>query len=192
MKNLLFAALCFVTTISLASTEPAHGGKIDVNASTINWTGKKVTGEHNGTVKIKSGELKMEKGDLTGGSFVIDMTSITCSDLPEGPGNKLVGHLSSDDFFGIDKHPTASLKITNVVKDANAGNFVVTADLTIKGITKPVEFVADVKDHAATATISIERTQYGIKYSSGSFFDGLGDKMIYDNFDLSVKLVMNH
>ena len=84
------------------------------------------------------------------------------------------------------------MTITNVKKDPKAGNFVVTADLTIKGITKPIEFVADVKDHAAKATISIERTQYGIKYGSGSFFDGLGDKMIYDNFDLSVNLVLQH
>jgi polyisoprenoid-binding protein YceI len=192
MKNLLFAALCFVTTLSLASTEPAHGGKIDVNASTVNWTGKKVTGQHTGTVKIKSGELKMEDGNLSGGSFVIDMTSIACTDLPADSGAKLVGHLSSDDFFGIANYPTANLTITNVKKDAKAGNFVVTADLTIKGITKAIEFVADVKDHAAKATISIERTQYGIKYGSGSFFDGLGDKMIYDNFDLSVNLVMQH
>ena len=192
MKNLLLAALCFVTTLSLASTEPIHGGKIDVNASTVNWTGKKVTGQHTGTVKIKRGELKMEDGNLSGGSFVIDMTSMACTDLPAGPGAKLVGHLSSDDFFGIANHPTANLTITNVKKDPKAGNFVVTADLTIKGITKPIEFVADVKDHAAKATISIERTQYGIKYGSGSFFDGLGDKMIYDNFDLSVNLVLQH
>ena len=97
-----------------------------------------------------------------------------------------------NNFFGIANHPTAILTITNVKKDPKAGNFVVTADLTIKGITKPIEFVADVKDHAAKATISIERTQYGIKYGSGSFFDGLGDKMIYDNFDLSVNLVLQH
>jgi len=192
MKNLLFAALCFVTTISLAATEPTHGGKVDVNASTVIWTGKKVTGQHTGTVKIKSGNLKMDQGNLKGGSFVIDMTSLACTDLPAGPGGKLVGHLSSDDFFGVANHPTANLNITDVKKDANAGNFVVTADMTIKGITKPITFTAEVKDHAASANITIERTQYGIKYGSGSFFDGLGDKMIYDDFELSVNLVLQH
>lgn len=192
MKNLLLAALCFVTTVSLATTEPVHGGKIDVNASSVNWTGKKVTGKHTGTIKLTSGQLKIEKGELKGGSFVIDMSSIACTDLPEGPGGKLVGHLSSDDFFGVANFPTAELKITDVSKRGNTNNYEITADLTIKGITKPVEFIAQVNDHSAKADISVERTQYGIKYNSGSFFDGLGDKMIYDTFDLSIELVMQH
>lgn len=190
MKNLLLAALCFVTTLSLASTEPAVGGKIDLDASTINWTGKKVTGEHTGTIKIKSGELKMKDGQLEGGSFVIDMTTIACTDLSGGGAEKLVRHLSSDDFFGIANHPTAKLVITDVNKRGDTNNYEVSADLTIKGITKPIEFIAQVGEKTAMADISVDRTQYDIKYGSGSFFDGLGDKMIYDNFDLQVNLVI--
>lgn len=192
MKTLLLSALCFVTTLSMATTEPVHGGKVDINASTVNWVGKKVTGQHTGTIKIKSGEIMMKDGMLKGGSFVIDMTTIMCTDLPEGPGRKLVGHLSSDDFFGIENHKTATLKITEANKRGDSNNYEVMADLTIKGITKPIEFVAQVRDHGAKADISIDRTLYGIKYGSGSFFDGLGDKMIYDNFDLSINLVLTH
>lgn len=192
MKNLLLAAFCFVTTLSLASTEPTHGGKIDLEESTVNWTGKKVTGEHTGTIKIKSGSLKMNDGKLEGGSFVIDMTSIACTDLDGGGAAKLVGHLSSDDFFGIANHPTAELVITDVSRRGDTNNYEVSADLTIKGITKPVEFIAQVGEHSAKADITIDRTEYDIRYGSGSFFDGLGDKMIYDNFDLQVNLVMKH
>ncbi|MBT8232126.1 MAG: YceI family protein [Saprospiraceae bacterium] len=192
MRTLLLSALCFVATLSMASTEPVHGGKVDVEASTVNWVGKKVTGQHTGTIKIQSGELMMKDGMLKGGSFVIDMTTITCTDLPEKPGNKLVGHLSSDDFFGIENHKTATLTITEASKRGDSNNYEVMADLTIKGITKPIEFIAQVSDHEAKADISIDRTQYDIKYGSGSFFDGLGDKMIYDNFELSIDLVLTH
>lgn len=189
MKTLFFSMLCFVTTLSMASIEPTVGGEIDLEASTISWVGKKVTGKHEGMIKLKSASVKMDQGNFIGGSFVIDMTSITCTDLaPDQGGDKLVGHLSSDEFFGIENHPTAELNITKVTP--RGSNYEVTADLTIKGQTHPVDFMVNITGNTANADIKVDRTLYGIKYGSGSFFDGLGDNMIYDIFDLSVKLVM--
>ena len=175
--------------LSSFATEPVKGGEIDLEASQIEWVGKKVTGQHTGTIQIKSGSLDMSNGKISGGMFEIDMTSIEVTDLSGNMKGKLEGHLSSDDFFGVGNFPTATVKITEASKMED-NQYGITADLTIKGITHPVSFTATVSDNQAMADITVDRAKYDIRYGSGSFFDGLGDKMIYDNFDLSVKLVM--
>lgn len=184
--TLVLLGLAFMTNSLLASGPTSTPVKID--ESTVNWVGKKVTGEHSGDIKLKSGELKFEKGLLTGGSFVIDMNTINTTDLKGGGAKKLNGHLMSADFFGVENHPTATLKIVSVVQN-RSGDSKVTADLTIKGITKPVTFDATISENEASAKILVDRTKYDIKYGSGSFFEGLGDKMIYNDFELNIKLV---
>jgi len=162
--------------------------KVDTEKSTISWVGKKVTGQHSGTIGVKSGELLMDHGTLKGGSFVIDMTTIAVTDLKAGQGKeKLEGHLNSDDFFGVETNPEASLKITKVM-GLGKGMYKVLADLTIKGKTEEVSFDANVKDNMATAELTIDRTKFDVKYGSGSFFDNLGDNMIYDDFVLNINL----
>ena len=90
-------------------------------------------------------------------------------------------------FFGVADHATSNLKITEVEKTGkNAYN--ISGDLTIKGITKPIEFSASIYGKKATANLKIDRTAFNIKYGSGSFFDGLKDNMIYDEFDLVIDL----
>ena len=115
------------------------------------------------------------------------MTSITSTDLKGPPANKLLGHLKSDDFFGVETFPTAELDITKVTKTDTGYN--VTANLTIKGTSKPVTFDTVVTKEGATAEIVIDRTEYGVKYGSGKFFENLGNKAIYDDFTLNVNLV---
>ncbi len=166
---------------------------VDPAASTVEWTGYKVTGSHEGTIAVKSGELTMTDGKLTGGQFVIDMTTIAVTDLTaDQGGDKLRGHLTSDDFFGIAKHPTAKMVITNV-KPKMAGQYTITGNLTIKDKTNPVTFDATVYQAngktVATGSMKVDRSKYDVKYGSGSFFDDLGDKTIYDEFDLAIKLV---
>jgi polyisoprenoid-binding protein YceI len=158
----------------------------------VEWTARKVTGKHNGTVSIKEGTLDIKDGFLIGGTFTIDMSSITVVDLTGEYKGKLEGHLKSDDFFGVATYPTATLKITQ----ANAkgeGQFEVKADLTIRGKTNPVTFMAELmpegKKYKATANLTIDRTLYDVKYGSGKFFEGLGDSTIYDEFDLAISLI---
>ncbi len=167
--------------------------KVDTNSSQIAWVGKKVTGQHNGTVNIKEGALEMEDGQVTGGSFVIDMTTIDVLDLEGEYKGKLMGHLRSDDFFSVEKFPTAKFVITSIDKsEATDATHFVAGDLTIKGITNKITFPANVtvKNGKANAKASfpLDRTKWQVKYGSGSFFDGLGDKMIYDDFELTVNL----
>ncbi len=166
---------------------------VDTAASQITWKGYKVTGEHTGTINVKSGNFIYDGDALTGGSFEIDMTSIACTDLQGEYAGKLVGHLKSDDFFGVATYPTAKFEVTKVISRGKAGDYKVTGNLTIKETTKEVRFNVTVANNTgvpvATADITIDRSDFNVKYGSGSFFDDLGDKTIYDEFDLGLKLV---
>jgi len=190
MKKGIFAVGAFLfALVSFAGNTPAvEKFNVDTKSSSVKWTGRKVTGSHTGTINIKSGELSFDGGKLNGGTFVIDMNSIACTDLSGGMADKLVGHLKADDFFGTDKFATTTL----VIKSATlvSGNqYDVNGDLTIKGITQPINFKATADTKSASAEIKVDRTKYGIKYGSGSFFDNLGDKAIDNDFVLNVSLV---
>lgn len=181
-------AMALVFGVATA-TEPVTEEKKEVktDASIVTWKAYKVTGSHTGTVNLKSGTLIFDGDKLTGGEFEADMTSLVSTDMSgEGKG-KLEGHLKSDDFFGVEKHPTSKLVFTKV-KATGKNAYEVTGDLTIKGITKPVTFDVSVYGSKATANVKIDRTKYDVKYGSGSFFENLGDKTIYDEFDLVVDL----
>ncbi|WP_460218141.1 YceI family protein [Psychroserpens sp. MEBiC05023] len=188
MKNNIFKTACIlVLALSFTSFTAFVNGRVDIKDATITWKGHKVTGSHEGTINLAEGALLFEDNYLAGGTFSIDMTSITVTDLEAGSGKeKLEGHLKSDDFFGTANHKTATLRITDV--DGKKGVYKVTGDLTIKGITHPITFSMNVSNNTATASLKIDRTKYDIKYGSASFIDGLKDKAIYDEFDLNVTL----
>ena len=108
---------------------------------------------------------------------------------------KLVNHLKSDDFFSVEKFPTATLKITEVKShksEKNDANYLVKGNLTIKGITNPIEFAVKAdkteKGIMGSATMVVDRSKYDVRFGSGSFFEGLGDKLIYDDFKMKVSL----
>lgn len=185
MNNLKSIALALIALASISMS--AQSKKIDIAGSSIEWVAKKVTGQHNGTVNFKDGSLVLKGNAIKGGSFTVDMNSLTATDLQGEYQGKLNGHLKADDFFGTDKFPTASLvfkKIGSKSKDV----YTVTADLTIKGITKPITFDMTVKGNTATTSFNVDRTKYDIKYRSKSFFDSIGDKAINDEFELKVTL----
>ena len=186
MKKLKSIALALVAFVSFATTAQTTK-KVDASKSTINWVGKKVTGSHEGTITLKEGALIFKGKKVVGGNFTVDMTTINTTDL-EGKGKaNLDGHLKSDDFFGVEKFPTATLVFKSIGEKGN-GVYAVTADLTIKGKTESIKFDLAVAANSATTTLKVDRTKYDITYKSGNFFSDLGDKVIYDDFDLTVKL----
>ena len=188
-KNALTLILTLIAGGAATATEPVAEVKTEVSTdkSTVTWKAYKVTGSHYGTVALQSGSLMFDNGQLTGGEFVVDMTTLTANDLEGEWKDKLVGHLKSEDFFSVEKHQTSSLVFTEV-KQTGKNSYKVTGNLTIKGITKPVSFDMSVYGSKATATMKVDRAQYDIRYGSGSFFDNLGDKTIYDEFDMVVDL----
>jgi polyisoprenoid-binding protein YceI len=165
--------------------------KVVSSESEINWTGRKVTGAHNGTIDIKAGSLQVTDGKLNAGSFSIDTTSIKILDISDPATNiQFAGHLFSEDFFATDRFPEATFEITNVTQSGSSGQ--ITGNLTIKGITHPVSFPANVsitrESITASGKILVDRTSYDMKFRSGNFFLNLGDTLIYNDFELDVKL----
>lgn len=195
MNMLSKLGLGVLAIVAMAFTNKLEDGNYEVSLkqSKVEWVGKKVTGQHNGTVNIKSGSLVVKDGMLKGGEFVMDMTTITSLDLEGEYQQKLNGHLKSADFFGVEKYPEAKFVITNVKENGKNGRFTVTGDITIKETTKELNFDAQLVDSGdgivAVADIVIDRSEFDVRYGSGSFFDNLGDKTIYDDFTLSVNLV---
>ncbi|MFH6984273.1 YceI family protein [Marinoscillum luteum] len=166
--------------------------KVDTKASTVEWLGKKVTGQHNGLVNLKEGSFEFKDGVLTGGTFTVDMTTIVDSDMTGEYKDKLEGHLKSDDFFGVAKYPTSVFTITKAVPQG-PGKYKVVGNITIKGKTEEIQFPATLEEKdgkvTGTASLTIDRSKFDVRYGSGSFFDDLGDKTIYDDFELTVNIV---
>jgi polyisoprenoid-binding protein YceI len=160
---------------------------INIEMSSIHWVGKKVTGQHDGIINLISGALEINEGILVGGQFEVDMTSITVQDLSGEYKEKLEGHLKSDDFFAVESFPTASLVITQAEKKME-NHYAVTADLSVRGITHAVNFEMHLVDNSASSKVIIDRSKYNVKFRSGSFFENLGDNLIYDDFELDVVL----
>lgn len=185
--------------ISFLASSPVFANttyKIDSKASTAVWTAYKKLGDsHTGQIQIKEGEISLDKkGSLVSGHFVIDMATISNDDLKGKPDyqKKLVAHLSNDDFFKVDKFKESTFKITEV-KRKSEGEFTVTGDLTMIGKTKSLEFPVKVSNEGGLpkgeASITVDRTKWGLKYGSGNFFKELtADKIIKDEFKLDVKI----
>lgn len=186
IKNIAAIAIVAFMTFSFTTIE-GDKKEIKVESSKVVWKGYKVTGSHQGTIAIKSGHLNFDKDILTGGSFEIDMSTITVTDLEGEYKGKLEGHLKSDDFFGVEKFPTATLIFTKV-KSNGKNSYNVTGDITIKGKTESVTFNVSIYGNKASVSLKIDRTKFDVRYGSTSFFDGLKDKAIYDEFDLIADL----
>lgn len=208
MKSKLGLALIAITMASPLSAAKAKKSaatakkavetkklEADVASSQIKWLGKKVTGQHDGTIALKNGTFEVAGDQLVGGTFEVDMTTLVVTDIKDTETNaKLLGHLKSDDFFSTEKNPTSTLKIKSVTPlakpEAGKTSHEIAGDLTIKGIKKSITFPAliEMKDNVvhAKGTMTIDRTKYSIKYGSGKFFKGLGDKVISDTFTLDL------
>ena len=187
MKSTILSVL--LSVIFLYSMNAQVKLTADNEKTTLNWLGEKVTGEHTGTVMLKSGWLTMENNMITGGEFEIDMSSIKDADN----NARLEGHLKSDDFFGVEKYPDSRLVITGSTLQPD-GKIAVKGELTIKGITNPVVFTTTPEkkgeETVYNTVITVDRTLYDVRYGSGKFFANLGDKVIYDEFTLTVTLAV--
>lgn len=163
--------------------------KVDTAASKVEWLGTKITGKHNGTIKIQSGELTFENNVLKAGTFVIDMNTINATDLAADAEmkGKLEGHLKADDFFATQKFPTAKFETTEV-KDLGNGKVNVSGNLTIKDVTKNITFDATVVENGAdkktfNADFNINRKDWGVVYA------GMKDDAISDEINFKINLV---
>jgi len=186
-----------IITVMLGSFLPAIQAqtyKARPDKTVILWHGKKIGGEHTGTIMLKSAELKMQQNRLVGGTIIVDMTTIADTDIEnDGMRKRLEDHLRSDDFFSVERYPEAIFEITgSEVK--NGGSINITGNVTIKGITRPLEFVTDLTSSEEsiifTGHIDIDRTLFDVRYGSTKFFDNIADRAINDIFSLDYELYL--
>lgn len=193
MKNIFLSAILSVITLFAFATKP-HTDNIRVNteSSTVKWIGSKISENHEGTINIAKGYLGIERGTLVSGQVIIDMESIHTTDMSDKKNQRLDGHLKSKDFFNVEEFSVATIIIKEVIR-GEGNSYQIGADLTIKGITNRIRFGANVDvnglNYLATANIKIDRTKWGIKYNSGSFFKDLGDKLILDEIEFDIFLL---
>jgi polyisoprenoid-binding protein YceI len=166
--------------------------KIVSSDSSVAWTGRKVTGAHNGTIGIKEGNFIFNEGKVKGGTIVIDTASIKVLDVTDPATNtQFAGHLASDDFFSIEKFPIATFEVFSV-KEVSDSIFYLEGNLTIKDITQVAGFEAALENRenaiSITGKLVIDRTKYDIRFRSGNFFKDLGDTLIYNDFDLDFNI----
>lgn len=186
---------------AVASGQALPDGRLDIdlNESRVEWLGRNLLNKHWGRIGLKGGWLEFASGQLRGGEVVIDMKAITCDDLAGGVlHDVLIAHLHSDDFFDVDLHPEARVNIVSAspVEGAGSGacNLRVTAELTLKGITRPVEFIASTGitaegKAAAQAALCIDRTEWNVLYGSGKFFSRLAGHLVNDLIELQLRVI---
>jgi polyisoprenoid-binding protein YceI len=178
-----------------AQNAMAQNYNINQSLSKVEWQGKKgieMLGSHTGGVAIKEAKVDINsKGAITKASIIMDMKNISNSDLSGDLQKTLLDHLTGSDFFDAKKYPEASF-VSKSIKALKNNQYELSGDLTIKGKTKAIKFIAQYSKpdnkNKLVGSFKFNRLDYGIKYGSGKFFAGLGDKMIHDevvvNFDL--------
>ena len=174
-----------------AFTQQSETFIVDPKTSSITWEGKTIAGSgHTGTIQISSGSLVVNSGKVSNGQFEVDVKSVKTTDLTGDRAVRLDNHLKSEDFFDTEKFPTAKFVITAVSVQNNEAK--ITGDITIKNIKKTISFPAQINlvgdKLTAKATVKINRTDFDVKYRSGNFFSGLGDRAISDEFELNIEL----
>jgi polyisoprenoid-binding protein YceI len=180
-----------IVTLIVSSISFAQNLTLNSSMSSLKWTGKELsTKEHYGSLLFKSGNLILKNDQPIEGKFVVDMTSLKNLDLPEDYRPKLEGHLKSDDFFSINKFPEAYLEMKSIFKKGE-NNFEIKGTLTIKEIKHPITFNMLKRNTYWEANLVFDRSKYDVRFRSGSFFENLGDKLIYDDIVINTKLVFN-
>jgi len=173
---------------------------VNLEQSSIVWIGTKPTGQHTGTLAITDGSLNVENDQIVGGKFVIDINSLSPTDMDEENNGKLAGHLKSEDFFDAATYPDATFEITSVktynasedeaAKELTSGaNHLVTGNLTLKGKVNSITFPANINISdtgvATKANFNINRTDWGLSYGAD---ESLGDKFIRPLVNIALDL----
>ena len=166
--------------------------QVNLEESSVKWTGKQLSGKsHYGTLSFKSAELSFSDEKLVGGGFIVDMTSLSVDDLTGRGKKSLEEHLKADDFFSVNDFNFSELKLNSVAK-ISENEYRAAGDLTIKGYTHEAEVSFYTKEGTKNmvAKLVFDRSKYDVQYGSGSFFENLGDKLILDDIELEVTLIM--
>ena len=193
MKKIAFIIAIAIGISSFTNAHTDHYN-IDTQKSNIKWVGSKISGSsHEGNISITEGIISINHGNMVNAEFIVDLNTMTCTDLGEKKAEYLIEHLKDEDFFDVPNHPQARLKLIKASKTEKGYNII--ASLTIKEKTHPVVFVIEWSQRGtaalASGIITFDRTKFDITYGSGSFFDDLGDRAIKDEITLEFRVMAN-
>ena len=194
MKSNMLMTIILGLAIVLSSftfLPPPDKYEVEITSSTVQWTGYHIAKSysHTGKISIKTGTLEVQDGELISGTIVLDMNSIMNEDLTKEKDNKkLVNDLKSERFFNVNEHPEASLDIKKVNKTGE-GKYSISADITIRGITEPIEFEATGSSQNGgsikyKASLKVDRTKHEVMYGWS-----VGNVILGNTFDLEIELV---
>ena len=206
MKNILLIVLLFVvgcgtkkdTEISSTTLEqisPEQGiYSVHIDKSELSWIGKELSTKiHTGSLNISNGIIQVGDDNSVSGNIKINMSTINVTDLQGRSKEMLEKHLRSADFFEVENYPEAQINFKSKSFNKLVNQISFEGDLTIKDITNPISFNATLIESSpylkANAILSFDRSKYNVRFRSGSFFENLGDKLIFDNIDINIKLV---
>lgn len=199
MKKVFFLIMFITGGISSQAAIILHTDiyKADLKQCRLLWFAEKVTGKHNGTIEISGGEIANEHGNISG-NFEFDMSAIKDSDIEDEKSRaKLENHLKSPDFFDVAKYPTAKFIITSItpIEGSKPGEetHIAKGNLTIKDKTNEISFPVMMnmgpEQVTVTGSATVDRSKYDVRYGSKTFFNDIGDKMIYDDFILKFTII---
>jgi len=167
-KRLIILLLFLMQSVAYAQ----QAYQLDVKKSKILWNTRQTMGGHYGYLLFNSGTLiYSSSGQPANGFFSMDMNSIRSEDHEKAADNQRVDkELRTPGFFDVDKYPAASMRVLKIVRVGQSDNYKVNGDLTIKGITNPIEFVTTIKKKGevitATAELVIDRLIWHINLQS--------------------------
>ncbi|MCU0435889.1 MAG: YceI family protein [Bacteroidia bacterium] len=177
-------------SLAPASENDTAAVSFDPARCNVVWTGYGEVGDYSltGTIPVKSGWCSFNGNIPKAGELVLNMQAMSHTNAD------LVSHLKSPDFFNTDKYPEARFVLTKAVTLQN-DSCTITGNLTLCGITKPLSFTARIIKYPAItqlyADVLIDRTKWGVKYNSSSFFSGLGDQAIKNDMKVQFALTAN-
>ena len=171
---------------------------VDTANSYIRFTGHGVGKNHPGIFKLRYGSVMATDNKVTGGTFILDITSLDMEQQGEMIDNKLQPHLLSGDFFDAENFGTSQFEITRVEpykpKDGEkslveGANFSISGNLEIRNVTKNITFPAridlDGNRLEAKANFDIDRRQWQMNYGNDRT---LGDNFISETVNIELHL----
>lgn len=187
------------TPLPPAPPAPEGDHELDLSECRLEWLGRNLINKHHGTIAITAGHLRFDQGQLCGGEFALDLTTLHCTDLAGGPiHDVLISHLKDHDFLDAAEHPECRLVIRSADPITGAAdgcpNLTVHADLTMRGVTQPIDFTAATGltpegKPAAQASFAIDRTRWGILYGSSRFFHRLAGHLVNDLIEFEARIL---
>ena len=174
--------------------------KVLAQESIVEWTGRSLTGQHHGTIGLRDGSISLRSGQPVWGRFILDLQTIACTDIPDPNLRQvLIHHLQSEDFFDVARYSEARFTIDGFQLQSGATpgrpNYQVQGRLLLRGVERPISFGAFIGQPfeenklLARAHFDIDRTEWGVLYGSGKFYEKLGKHLVNDYVSLDLKIV---